>query len=178
MHSLGGLGATRQALGRRTGRFVVLTWMAVACGHATRAEPEPSHGGTSGWPPLPPLPTGDSSPNDAGGYISGDADGPQPHSDAGGRGGRLKLPLDGSAPEPPGFVVVDGGTQCEIDPRPPNTWIMQSCCNGQPCHGVCALLDGQTKPVCYCSGVIGGCTLPHHCCQHVGCADVDSCSTW
>ncbi|MBI3201933.1 MAG: hypothetical protein HYZ29_10350 [Myxococcales bacterium] len=106
------------------------------------------------------------------------ADGPG--SDATGAGGKkLKLPVSDAAPPAdaggPGFKVVDGGHDCELEDIGA-VFAYQSCCNGKLCRGQCVLFDGQAAPVCYCASLVGGCPAPHHCCMGTHCGWSDYCT--
>ncbi|MBK7584429.1 MAG: hypothetical protein IPI67_30020 [Myxococcales bacterium] len=123
----------------------------------------------------------------AGGGAEGPADSAPPADvsapgkdgwDASGKGGKLKLP-DASTPDVsdadgPGYVVIDGGNDCQKE------WLgavfaYQSCCNGVLCRGECVVFDGQQTPTCYCAGLKGGCPAPHHCCMATHCDWPDYC---
>lgn len=64
-------------------------------------------------------------------------------------------------PEP---VVVDGGTDCDLDDAS-SPVVLRSCCNGLVCNGLCVELDSGVRE-CQCFGIQGGCPDDYLCCKY------------
>ncbi len=57
--------------------------------------------------------------------------------------------------------VVDGGGSCAPEAGPTS---LSTCCNNEPCNGVCVGNDAGDVQ-CWCAGVVGGCTGGLTCCK-------------
>lgn len=84
--------------------------------------------------------------------------------------------------QPPGPVLVDGGTECGIPVVGPcHSDTLWTCCNGVLCGGACLLFPDAASPECYCpsASLHGGCPSTTVCCDNSsqGCIAPANCGT-